>query len=123
MTVDATSFKGILEAFVRRVASYDKYHQQAAIDAVTKLYTTASLGVFTAYSLYPRAATATNGFALLLVRHLLHGAHPAFPPDQHLADTADQVLVQFAHFPWRNVYWCFAGARCQSCKQHVPANA
>lgn len=71
-----TSFMDILEAFVRKVASHDKYHQQAAIDAVTKLYTQASLEVFTAYKQHPYIATATKGFVLLLVRHILpYNAH------------------------------------------------
>ena len=60
----------LLGSFLKDMTSFDEDQRQDTISHICKLYTSAPIGVFAAYNLYPRDATATKGFALLLVSAL-----------------------------------------------------
>ena len=60
----------LLGSFLKDMASFDEDQRQDAVSHICKLYTSAPIGAFTAYNLYPRDATATKGFALLYVKAL-----------------------------------------------------
>ena len=94
------SYITVLASFLGRLGSLSNDKQQDALSYLVKLYCSAPIDIFTAYSLYPTDATATKGFSLLFVsfiqQHQCH-EHTCLCMLCHTMLLASQIVLSLHH--------------------------